>query len=217
MSMTNGTPTLAAQAYDIVEAMIVTHALPPGTVFSEGELSERIGIGRTPLREALQRLAGDRLVVALPRRGMMVTEINLLDFLALLETRRVLDRLVARRAARRATPDQRAALREQAATLQQAAAAEDLEAFMRADREGDELLDAAARNPFATQATAALHAHSRRFWYQYRHEGDLTRSATLHSRLLHAVAEGDEPAAEQAADALIDYLDAFTREVLELG
>ncbi len=212
--MGNGAPTLAEQAYDVVEEMIVTLALPPGAIFSEGELSERIGIGRTPLREALQRLAADRLVTTLPRRGMRVAGINLLDFLALLETRRVLDRLIAARAAKRATLVQREALHTCAVVMQQATA--DLHAFLRADRVGDELIEAAAHNPFATRAAAPLHAHCRRFWCQYRHEGDLTASVALHVALLEAVADGEPTAAECAADALLNYLVEFTREILEL-
>ena len=99
----NGRESLADQAYNLVERMIVTLELIPGAVFSESELSEQIGIGRTPLREALQRLASDRLVVALPRRGMMVTDIHVTEYLALLDTRRVLDRLIVVRACRRST------------------------------------------------------------------------------------------------------------------
>ena len=73
------TESLADQAYSIVEQMIVSLELAPGSVFSEGQLSEQIGIGRTPLREALQKLAHGRLVSALPRRGMMVTNINVIE------------------------------------------------------------------------------------------------------------------------------------------
>ncbi len=215
--MTRDAPTLAHRAYDLVEAMIVTLKLPPGRVFSEAELSAHIGIGRTPLREALQRLAAEGLVAALPRRGMMVTEINLLDFLALLETRRVLDRLVIARAARRAAPEHRRALAACAYAMRDAAARDDLDAFMRADRTCDERFAEAARNPFATRAAAPLHAHCRRFWYQYRHEGDLIRSAAAHTRLIEAVVEGNENAAVAASDALLDYLEQFTHDVLELS
>ena len=115
----------------------------------------------------------------------------------------------------RATPTQRAALRTAAGLLRAAAGADDLPAFLRADRAADALLDAAACNPFATRAVAPLHTHCRRFWYRYRHEGDLDRSADGHVAVLTAVAEADEAAASAAADALIDYLDAFTRGILE--
>ncbi len=214
--MTHDAPTLAQRAYDVVEAMIVTLKLPPGRVFSEAELSAHIGIGRTPLREALQRLAAEGLVVALPRRGMMVTEINLLDFLALLETRRVLDRLIVARAARRAAPEHRRALAACAYAMRDDAARDDLDAFLRTDRACDEILGEAARNPFATRAAAPLHTHCRRFWYRYRHEGDLIHSASAHTHLLEAVVEGAESAAVSASDALLDYLENFTRRVLEL-
>src|SRR5437762_14230164 len=94
-------------AYLDLEEMIVTLKLPPGTAVSESELSQRLRIGRTPIREALQRLARERLIVILPRRGILVSEINVKSQLRLLEVRRELERLIARSAARRATPAER--------------------------------------------------------------------------------------------------------------
>lgn len=207
---------LADKAYSTVEELIVTLALPPGHIFSEKELSLQIDIGRTPLREALQRLASDRLVKVLPRKGMMVSDINIADHLAMLETRRVLDRLVAARAARRASADQFLQLEVIRKKMQHAADTDNISAFMRQDREFDEVLEAAARNPFASQALAPLHTHCRRFWYRFQHEGDLLQSATLHRALIDAVLSKNESAAEQAADGIIDYLDQFTREALRL-
>ncbi len=214
--MTTTTPTLADQAYDAVETLVVTLALAPGTVFSEATLSESIGIGRTPLREALQRLAAEGLIVAMPRRGMRVTEIDLAGFRGLLDTRRVLDGLIAERAARRATPEQRSALEGATTDLLEAASAGDLEAYLRADRAGDEVLAEAARNPFAARAVAPLHVHCRRFWTAYQHEGDITRSAALHGDLAAAVLEADEAAAANAAAALVDDLDRIARHLLDL-
>lgn len=152
MHVVTQTKSLAEQAYLVVEELIVTLALPPGHVFSEGELSQQINIGRTPLREALQRLASDHLVKALPRKGMMVSHINITDHLAMLETRRVLDRLVASRAARRATVEQREQLTSIHQEIEEAAASNDITAFMRLDRSCDDVLEAACRNPFAAQA-----------------------------------------------------------------
>jgi DNA-binding GntR family transcriptional regulator len=216
MPVTLPPPTLADQAYDAVEALIVTLELAPGSVFSEAELSERVGIGRTPLREALLRLTAERLVVSLPRRGMLVTDIDLADVQALLETRRVLERLVAEAAARRATPDQRAALAACAGAVAEAAEADDLTAFLQADRAGDELLEAASRNPYATGALSALHVHCRRLWVRYRHDGDLGESASLHAGVLRAVAAGEAGEAAAASDRLLDYLGAFARDALTL-
>src|ERR1051325_4986085 len=101
----DGAPT--DRAYRELEEMIVTLQLSPGTILSEQALAQRLKIGRTPIREALQRLARDGLVVIMPRRGIMVSEINLRLQLRLLEVRRELERLMARLAAERATPEER--------------------------------------------------------------------------------------------------------------
>src|SRR5438552_15886605 len=100
--------TLTDRAYASLEELIVTLQLPPGEAVSEAALSKQLGIGRTPIREALQRLARENLVVILPRRGVIVSEINVKTQLRLLEVRREVERLVAKSAARRATDPQRA-------------------------------------------------------------------------------------------------------------
>jgi DNA-binding GntR family transcriptional regulator len=212
-----GKASLADAAYARLEEMIVTLELQPGSVLSEADLSKRVGIGRTPLREALQRLQAHRLVTTLPRRGVVVSDINIVDYLALLETRRVLDRLVATKAARRASPGQREALRKTASAMQHAAAKGDMNEFMRLDTMFDQVVEAAARSAFALQASDPLHAHCRRFWYLYRHNGDLPRAADLHAALMEAVAAGEEEAAGQASDALVQYLEEFARTALDLS
>jgi DNA-binding GntR family transcriptional regulator len=97
--------TLTDRAYRLIEELIVTLALPPETILSEQSLAQRLAIGRTPIREALQRLARDGLVVILPRRGILVSQINLKTQMRLLEVRRELERLMARGAAEGATQD----------------------------------------------------------------------------------------------------------------
>ena len=93
------TQSLTDRAYAELEEMIVTLKLAPGAAVSEAELSSHLGIGRTPIREALQRLARERLVTILPRRGIMVSEINVGRQLRLHEARREIERLIARTAA----------------------------------------------------------------------------------------------------------------------
>lgn len=208
--------TLADQAYDRIERMIVTLELPPGSYFSEASLAATLDLGRTPIREALQRLVADRLVLAIPKRGMKVTDIDVPEYLALLETRAVLDRLTVRRAATRVSPETAAELRQLAADIQVAAKHDDTEAFMQLDRQADLVLAEAAANPFGADASRALHAHARRFWYQYRHAGDLTASAVHHASILLAVAEGDAGEAESESDRFMAYLEHFTREAIGL-
>ncbi len=209
--------SLAEEAYVRLEEMIVTLDLPPGGVFSEADLGRKVRIGRTPLREALQRLQAQRLVTTLPRRGVVVSDINIVDYLAVLETRRVLDRLVAMKAARRASPAQRRMLEETAGAMQAAAAAGDMAEFMRLDNGFDRLVESASRSAFALQALVPLHAHCRRFWYLYRHSGDLPRAAELHAAMMRAVAAADEQSAGRASDALVDYLEEFAKTVLDLA
>ena len=212
-----GKGSLADEAYALLEEMIVTLELQPGSVFSEADLGRKVRIGRTPLREALQRLQTHRLVTTLPRRGVVVSEINIVDYLALLETRRVLDRLIATKAARRATPDQRKMLEKIARAMGGAAGRGDMTEFMRLDTGFDQIVEAASRSAFALQASVPLHAHCRRFWYLYRHNGDLRRAAELHAAMMTAVASGDEEAAGRASDALVDYLEEFARAALDLS
>ncbi len=126
--------TLTDRAYRELEEMIVTLQLLPGTVLSEQALAVRLKIGRTPIREALQRLARDGLVVIMPRRGIMVSEINLRLQLRLLEVRRELERLMASLAAERATADERREFAEVAEAMLVAAAKSDDIAFMRLDQ-----------------------------------------------------------------------------------
>jgi DNA-binding GntR family transcriptional regulator len=206
---------LSDVAYERLEELIVTLRVKPGEVVTETELMRLTSIGRTPLREAIQRFSAQGLMSALPRRGIRVNDINQAQCMALLSTRRVLDRLIASSAAHRATRQHRAALQSCAAAIRKAAERDNLEAFLRADHECDLILDDAASNPFASQALAPLHVHCRRFWYTYRHDGDLGRAARLHSTLMTRVARGDEQGAERASDSLIDYLQEFMHTTID--
>ena len=208
--------SLAEKAYSELEEKIVTLALKPGTIFSESELCESVEIGRTPLREALLKLANEKLVEMIPRRGVEVKEINISNHLALLDTRRVLDKLIACHACKRATEDQRIQLAQLAADIEKAAQNSETEAYMRLDKRFYEIISASARNPFATEASVPLHIHCRRFWYFYNDGKNLAEPAKLHADLMLAISSGEVELAEEASDRLLDYLVEFTRSVLEL-
>ncbi|GAC1333992.1 MAG: GntR family transcriptional regulator [Beijerinckiaceae bacterium] len=208
--------SLTERAYRQIEELIVTLALPPKMVLSEQLLSERLKIGRTPVREALQQLARDGLIVILPRRGVLVSDINVRTQLRLLELRREVERLMARVAAERATPAEAATFRQLATDMRQAADAADDIAFMRLDRELNSLISEAARNEFATRSMGLMHGLSRRFWYQhYREAADLPLAATLHAALADSIGGRDSAAAAQASDALISYIESFARKTID--
>jgi DNA-binding GntR family transcriptional regulator len=208
--------TLTDRAYRELEEMMVTLQLSPGTVLSEHALSARLKIGRTPIREALQRLARDGLVVIMPRRGIMVSEINLKLQLRLLEVRRELERLMAGLAAERATPDERREFTDVAQAMLAAAAKSDDIAFMRLDQRFNILIATAARNEFARRSMGLMNALSRRFWYQhYQEVADLPLAAKLHAAVAVAVARKSAKAAAVASDRLIDYIEDFARKTLD--
>jgi DNA-binding GntR family transcriptional regulator len=204
--------TLTEQAYRQLEEQIVTLRLKPGEFLSEHALSANLSIGRTPIREALQRLAREGLVTILPRKGILVSETDPRKQLHVLEVRRELERLLARLGALRANSAQRQRLREIAEGMDRAAKANDDIAFMRLDRELNLLISAAAHNDYATRAMRSLHGHSRRFWYlHYKQAADLPLCARLHAAQARAIADGDAKRAAEASDRLIDYTETFTR------
>ena len=213
------TPTsLTDRAYGDLEELIVTLKLPPGSAVSETALSQRLGIGRTPIREALQRLARERLVTILPRRGIIVSEINVKSQLRLLDLRREVERLVARSAARRASREERTRFLEMARSFLRSAQRNDETAFMRIDREFNELSVVAARNEFAAGAMSLVHSLSRRFWYiHYKQAADMPHAAKLHADVARAIARADEKAAAAASDRLIGYIEQFTRDTVSAG
>jgi DNA-binding GntR family transcriptional regulator len=207
-----GGKTLTERAYQELEERIVTLQLKPGEFISEYALSHDLKIGRTPIREALQRLSREDLVTILPRKGILVSETDPRKQLLVLEVRRELERLVSRIAAQRATDAQRQRLRAIAADMDCAAKTNDDITFMRLDRELNRLIAVAAQNDYAARAMRFLQGHSRRFWYlHYKQAADLPLCASLHANQARAVAAGDAKAAAAAADRLVDYVVTFTR------
>ena len=208
--------SLTEQAYRQLEEMVVTLQLAPGAVLSEAHLAKELSIGRTPVREALQRLAREGLIVILPRRGILVSEINVKRQLRLLEVRRELERLMARASAARASAQQREAFAGIAEGMDEAAAKNDDMTFMRLDRQLNRLLCQAARNEFITNTMSLIQGLSRRFWYfHYREVADLPFCARLHAELARAISSGDSAKASEACDRLMAYVEDFTRASLD--
>lgn len=199
-------------AYQQIEDAIVTLRLPPGTAVSEQSLSDMTGIGRTPIREAVQRLAREHLIVVLPQRGLLVSEIDLSKQLKLLETRREVERLVCRSAAKRATEEEKRHFLRLADDFLAVARDSDDRAFMNSDREFNELCLVAARNEFAESAMSLMHGLSRRFWYlHYKQSADLPETARLHAGVASAIGAGDVAGAGEALDRLLDSIEKFAR------
>ncbi|MFZ1209671.1 MAG: GntR family transcriptional regulator, partial [Pseudolabrys sp.] len=209
--------TLTERAYRALEEEIVTLRLKPSQVLSEQMLSATFDIGRTPIREALQRLAREGLVAILPRKGILVSDINPRNQLLVLEVRRELERLLSRAGAERATKEQREQLQEIARGMDRASKANDDIAFMRLDRELNRLMIEAGHNDYAARSMKLLQGLSRRFWYMhYREAADLPLCARLHANQARAIAQGNGDAAARASDKLMDYVENFTRRTVSV-
>ena len=191
--------------------------LAPGELLSESKLSQSLGIGRTPVREALQRLAREGLVNIMPRRGIRVSEFNINAQLRMLEVRREVERLMARNAANRASREQKSRFRGLADDMMQSAAAEDDIGFMRLDREFNDRLSEACHNEFASATVALMSGLARRFWFMHhsRVSEDLSVVAERHAAVANAIADSDADAAANSTDRLLDYIETITRAAVD--
>lgn len=218
---TEGAPRqdLSDRARAQLEEMIVSLELPPGSVWSEADLSARLGIGRTPVREALQLLESEHLVTIVRRHGVQVTEINVMQQLLLLELRRALEKVLATSAARRATAEERTRLVAMADELERIGTVDkDVLKFLRRHHEIKKFVALCARNPFVARAIAPCYAMSRRFYYlHHRQDPDLAIAVRHHANVIRAIARGDEVEASAACDKLMEYVVAFTRATITNG
>ncbi len=206
----------AQMAYRILEEMIVTLKLPPGSKISEKALNRSLGFGRTPIREALQRLAIEGTVTILPRSGVIVSDIDMADQLTMIEVRRELEKIIAGRAARLAMEDERRVFSTLADNFDLAAQQDDENIFITTDREFNTLIVNTAKNKYAAYAIGPIEAQTRRFWYlHFKRFGDLARVSQLHANIARTIAANDEAGARQASDRLLDYVDEYTRKTLQ--
>ncbi|MEX2575647.1 MAG: GntR family transcriptional regulator [Halofilum sp. (in: g-proteobacteria)] len=207
----------AQAAHRMIEEMIVTLELPPGIRISESSMSKRLGIGRTPVREALQRLARERSITILPRSGAVITDIDVGEHFKLIEARRGLERILTGRAARLAEAQARAHFRDLQKRFELAAGENSEKIFIPTDREFNRLVADTADNVYASDAMAPIQAQTRRFWYLYfKHFGDLARVSHLHAEIASAIADNAESAAVAASDRLVDYVEEYTARTQSL-
>ncbi|MCW8924859.1 MAG: GntR family transcriptional regulator [Xanthomonadales bacterium] len=207
--------SLADKAYRLLAEQIVTLQLQPGQLLIEKELIEMTGIGRTPVREAIQRLAAAGLLQVLPRKGLMVTVLSRSGLMMMLEARKVLERLMVVKAAERATPDQRRALQTMAAHI--TALGDDLGGFQRLDTRLYEVLGLACKNSYLVGALAPIRGQCRRLWHLQNNAVDHSRVTYLHGALTTMVAEGDGAGAIRALDGIIAILEELINHLDILG
>ncbi|MER8750437.1 GntR family transcriptional regulator [Mesorhizobium sp. M1050] len=206
MEASTTTEPAAAKAYHTLEHMIVTLELAPASFVTEGTLIERLGLGRTPVREAIQRLAWEGLLDVRPRAGIAIAPLHPGDWLRVLDARRGVEVVLARSAARFVSREAADLFHEAALAMQKAVIAGNVLAFIQADKALDDALALAADNPFAARLAAPLQTHSRRFWFRYKADTGLAESAEHHVALIRSILDGDEEAAAEDAKRLMALL-----------
>ncbi|MEO7810686.1 MAG: GntR family transcriptional regulator [Usitatibacter sp.] len=184
------TRSLAERAYELLVRKITRLALAPGSVLVDKTLMEELGIGRTPIREAMQRLAIEGLVDHLPNRGMLVSEITATGVQQIYEFRAVLDGYAAWLAAARATPEQ---IREMSAAhkrLVRATEDDDINEFVEGDRDFYRVLSAAAHNSLVADSIPRIfNLHLRLWFYISAKLGDWHSLAASHQEMTREVVD----------------------------
>jgi DNA-binding GntR family transcriptional regulator len=203
--------SLADRAYHLLEEKLVTLALPPGSMVSERDLIEMTGYGRTPVREATQRLAYQEFFDIMPRRGLMVTAVTRSNMLHILEARKPLERLIIYRASLNAKDAQRSELAAIARDL--SVTHERFEEFLELNLKLDQLLDACAGNPYAAAAVSPLRGHCRRLMFFYRQGIQLADSISANSKMARLVARREFRGAQKASDGRISVLERMVSNV----
>lgn len=201
---------LSKTAYDLIRQKIVSLELAPGDVIDESALREELELGRTPIREALQRLALEQLVTIIPRRGMFVTEIRLTDLQRLFEVRVPLEAQAALLAARRGTKkhweDMQAVLDDIPPD-----GSMDNEYLMQHDQACHQIMYAAADNSFLTDTLTNLYTLSLRLWYfTLQDMEDIGGAVAQHQAILDALRDGKD---NKAADLVEKHIRHFQEEI----
>ena len=191
VSTENQSPTsLAEKAYDELIRRITRLDLPPGIVLAEKSLVEELKIGRTPIREALQRLAMEGLVIHRLNRGMFVSEITYSDVQEIYEFRSLIDGHACRLAAQRATPAQAAKLLELHGALVQATKDDDIDTYVQLDRKYYSILSEASNNSFLVETIPRIFNLHLRLWFFISVKiGNWHSIAEAHEIMTHDVAE----------------------------
>jgi DNA-binding GntR family transcriptional regulator len=201
---------ISDRAYEELRERIVTLRLPPGTALREQELMDELEIGRTPLREAVKRLALENLVAVQPRSGTYVTSVDAADIVHISEVRAELEAHAAELAARRLTDALRA--RAEALLAQIAAVGRNPDALMGLDESIHRLIWEASRNPYLIETLERYFVLSLRVWYVVLDRVPGLSTAVLdHAGLLEAVLAGD---GDRARDLMREHVIAFEREIV---
>lgn len=202
---------LADRAYAELRDRIVTLRIAPGAPIDEDALGRELEIGRTPVREAIKRLALENLVTVFPRRGTFASEINITDLADISDVRTQLEGHAAYRAAQRITPAQREELEQLLAELARSQGSDDVEALMALDTRVHRFVHRCAGNPYLEETLGRYFNLSLRIWFLVLDRlPHMFARVHEHDDLLRSIAAGD---ADGAREVLAEHVEIFEREI----
>jgi DNA-binding GntR family transcriptional regulator len=212
--MTAATESLAEQAYRRVRRMICTAELQPGAVISESGLCEQLGLGRTPVREALRALASEHLIEVYPRRGMFVAGVDPRNLRAISEVREQLEPFAAKLAAERRDDSDLAVIDElltDLAAFERGDVEEHRHVLMDLDERIHHVVYQASHNAYLAHDLDSYYTHALRIWFLGLTKVTHLQQAVLeHREILEAIRDGD---AERAAVVMSKHIEGFEAEM----
>jgi DNA-binding GntR family transcriptional regulator len=178
--------------------MIISLELQPGAKVSEADLVERLNCGRTPLREALQRLAEEYLVVSIPHHGVSIAELGLTDYVQLIEAVSHIEAISTRLASQRLGEEDIKKLKSIIEKAEEAHARDDILSIVEYDFNFHHTIALSTRNRYIIHMTDRLHRLTSRFIYlAWRNGGEIHPSIAEHKEILQALTERDAARAEK--------------------
>jgi len=203
--------SLSQQAYQSIKQKIVSLELAPGTIIDEAGLREELNLSRTPLREAVQRLAQEKLVVIVPRQGMFVSEIGITDLQKLFEARLVLEPFVTRHAAQRGTAKHWSRMEAVLAAAPVNDKEVNNEKLIAVDEACHQIIYEAADNRFLCDVLRTIYALSLRLWYlSLTSIGNMQDIVLEHRLIMDALKAKDE---DEAARLMEKHIRTFQKEL----
>jgi DNA-binding GntR family transcriptional regulator len=206
--------TLAEHAYLELRRRIIDMRLAPGAALDEEALMAELGVGRTPMREAVKRLESDRMLTVYPRRGTIIADVNIRDLKAISDARRVLEAFAARRAAELATDADRQMLQACIQALS-TAPSESNEASVTLDEQIHRAIYATMRNSYVEATLIQYFSLSQRIWnFALSGMAPITGNVREHMALLGAIIDGDPDRAAALAEEHITHFEQLVRNAL---
>jgi DNA-binding GntR family transcriptional regulator len=208
--------SLAERAYRAIRDRLVMLEIRPGAPINEEQLGQSLGVGRTPVREALKRLQYERLITTYPRRGTFATEVNITDLAHISEVRQELEPLAAAQAARRATATDRAnlaALRRELDTA--GAAGRSSTELMHLDLQVHRAIYTATHNPYLEDTLVRHDNLATRIWCLFVDRlSDMAGHVEEHGPLIEAIVSGDADTAARLARSHVEGFEQAIREAI---